>query len=53
MGDRKGELDRIRDEDLGQAMGVEIQRFLDGLGVPRGLKAVGYQSDDIGAVSTS
>ncbi len=32
-------------------MGEEIQKFLDGLGVPRGLKAVGYKNDDIAAVS--
>jgi hydroxyacid-oxoacid transhydrogenase len=51
MGDRADQLSRIKDEDLGQALGEEIQRFLDGLGVPRGLSQVGYTSSDIHSVS--
>lgn len=51
MGDRVDQLDRIKDADLGQALGEEIQRFLDSLGVPRGLSQVGYTSSDIHAVS--
>lgn len=48
--DRAGELDRVRDEDLGMVLKEEIQKFLDILGVPRGLSQVGYTSGDIGRV---
>lgn len=44
------ELDRVRDEDVGMVLGEEIQKFLDGLGVPRGLRQVGYESGDIARV---
>lgn len=50
MGDRKGELDRVSDESIGDVLGTEIMRFLDGLGVPRGLAAVGYANGDVGKV---
>ena len=33
---------RIPDRDIGAHLYEAIARFLDGLGVPRGLKAVGY-----------
>ncbi|KAK2466209.1 hypothetical protein APHAL10511_001851 [Amanita phalloides] len=39
---------KIPDNDIGAHLSEAIARFLDGLGVPRGLKAVGYTSDDIG-----
>ena len=42
-----GELDRVRDEDLGMVLREEIQKFLDLLGVPRGLSKVGYKSEDV------
>jgi hydroxyacid-oxoacid transhydrogenase len=48
--DRAHELDRVRDEDIGKVLSEEIQRFLDLLGVPRGLKGVGYTSSDISAL---
>ncbi|PPQ77749.1 hypothetical protein CVT25_011184 [Psilocybe cyanescens] len=38
---------RIPDTELGAHLYESIARFLDGLGVPRGLKAVGYKSSDI------
>jgi len=37
----------IADRDVGPHLYEAIARFLDGLGVPRGLKAVGYSSSDI------
>ena len=45
--ERLGELDRVRDEDLGMVLREEIQKFLDLLGVPRGLSKVGYKSEDV------
>jgi hydroxyacid-oxoacid transhydrogenase len=38
---------RISDADVGSHLYEAIARFLDGLGVPRGLKAVGYTKDDV------
>lgn len=38
---------RIADTDIGAHLYEAIARFLDGLGVPRGLKAVGYTKDDV------
>ncbi|KAF8812439.1 alcohol dehydrogenase [Phlegmacium glaucopus] len=38
---------RIPDRDLGAYLYEAIARFLDNLGVPRGLKAVGYKNSDI------
>ncbi|KAF8204972.1 alcohol dehydrogenase [Pholiota molesta] len=38
---------RIPDRELGAHLYESIARFLDGLGVPRGLKAVGYHRSDI------
>ncbi|KDR83744.1 hypothetical protein GALMADRAFT_236099 [Galerina marginata CBS 339.88] len=38
---------RIPDRELGAHLYESIARFLDGLGVPRGLKAVGYNASDI------
>lgn len=49
--ERSSELDRVRDEDLGTVLREEIQKFLDILGVPRGLAQVGYTSDDVHKVS--
>lgn len=40
-------LARLSDESVGPALFDAIARFLDGLGVPRGLKAVGYARTDI------
>jgi len=37
----------IPDRDIGAHLYDAIARFLDGLGVPRGLKAVGYKSSDV------
>ncbi|KAF8897530.1 alcohol dehydrogenase [Infundibulicybe gibba] len=37
----------IPDREIGAYLYEAIARFLDGLGVPRGLKAVGYQTSDI------
>ncbi|KAF8165349.1 iron-containing alcohol dehydrogenase 1 [Crassisporium funariophilum] len=38
---------RIPDRELGAHLYESIARFLDGLGVPRGLKAIGYKKSDI------
>jgi len=38
---------RISDDSLGDALYDAIAKFLDGLGVPRGLKAIGYSSGDL------
>ncbi|ESK95996.1 fe-containing alcohol [Moniliophthora roreri MCA 2997] len=38
---------RIPDSEIGAYLYEAIARFLDGLGVPRGLKAVGYKSSDV------
>ena len=35
-------ISRIPDREIGAHLYESIARFLDGLGVPRGLKAVGY-----------
>ena len=40
----------IPDNAIGAHLFEAIARFLDGLGVPRGLKAVGYTKDDIPAL---
>jgi len=40
-------ISRIADVDVGSHLYEAIARFLDGLGVPRGLKAVGYTKDDV------
>ena len=40
----------VSDADVGQALGDAIRVFLDGLGVPRGLGAVGYASGDVARV---
>ncbi|KLO19947.1 iron-containing alcohol dehydrogenase 1 [Schizopora paradoxa] len=40
-------ISRIPDADVGAHLYEAIARFLDGLGVPRGLKAVGYTKDDV------
>lgn len=40
-------LDRLPDADLGPALFDAVARFLDGLGLPRGLKAVGYTDADV------
>jgi len=37
----------IPDRDIGVHLYEAIARFLDGLGVPRGLKAVGYKNSDV------
>ncbi|KAF9247044.1 alcohol dehydrogenase [Melanogaster broomeanus] len=37
----------IPDSEIGCYLYESIARFLDGLGVPRGLKAVGYNKDDV------
>jgi hydroxyacid-oxoacid transhydrogenase len=38
---------RLTDADVGPALFDAIAAFLDGLGVPRGLKAVGYGAGDV------
>ncbi|ORX36776.1 alcohol dehydrogenase [Kockovaella imperatae] len=50
MGDRAGELDRVRDEDIGRVLGEEVRRFLDLVEVPRGLQGVGYLNEDISSL---
>ncbi|KAG8728909.1 hypothetical protein FRC12_021409 [Ceratobasidium sp. 428] len=40
-------ISRLSDDAVGDFLFEQIARFLDGLGVPRGLKAVGYQNGDI------
>jgi len=40
-------ISRLSDDAVGEFLFEQIARFLDGLGVPRGLKAVGYQNSDI------
>ncbi|KAG6821280.1 hypothetical protein H0H93_002390 [Arthromyces matolae] len=40
----------ISDRDIGAHLYEAIARFLDGLGVPRGLKAVGYTTGDLDAL---
>ncbi|KAG6902239.1 hypothetical protein C0995_002871 [Termitomyces sp. Mi166 len=37
----------IPDKDIGAHLHEAIVRFLDGLGVPRGLKAIGYTTSDL------
>jgi hydroxyacid-oxoacid transhydrogenase len=39
---------RLPDADVGAALFDAIAQFLDGLNVPRGLKAVGYSKADVG-----
>lgn len=41
---------RIPNHEIGAHLYEAIARFLDGLGVPRGLKAVGYTRSDIAAL---
>lgn len=38
---------RLPDNQIGEKLYDEIAKFLDGLGVPRGLKAVGYGAGDV------
>ncbi|EAU84782.1 alcohol dehydrogenase [Coprinopsis cinerea okayama7 len=38
---------KIPDREIGAHLYEAIARFLDGLGVPRGLKAVGYKTSDV------
>ncbi|KAK4685544.1 hydroxyacid-oxoacid transhydrogenase, partial [Tremellales sp. Uapishka_1] len=45
--EREHELTGVRDEAIGDVLGEAIQRFLEDLGVPRGLGAVGYQGSDV------
>lgn len=45
-------ISRIPDHEIGAYLYEAIARFLDGLGVPRGLKAVGYAHSDIDALVT-
>jgi hypothetical protein len=51
--ERSSELDRVRDEDLGMVLREEICKFLDLVGVPRGLAMVGYKSEDVSRVGLS
>jgi len=39
--------ERVADADIGQVLYEAIARFLDGLGVPRGLEKLGYTKDDV------
>lgn len=45
-------ISRIPDHEVGAHLYEAIARFLDDLGVPRGLKAVGYTRSDIDALVT-
>jgi hydroxyacid-oxoacid transhydrogenase len=49
--DRVHELDSVSDADIGPKLREEIWRFLESVEVPRGLKAIGYGSEDIENVS--
>jgi len=49
--ERSHELNHVRDEDVGRALSEEISKFLDLVGVPRGLSKVGYASSDVSRVS--
>lgn len=49
--DRVHELDNVSDADIGLKLREEIWRFLESVEVPRGLKAIGYGSEDIENVS--
>ncbi|KAG8923385.1 hypothetical protein FRC01_012823 [Tulasnella sp. 417] len=40
-------ISRLPNQEVGKRLYDEIARFLDGLGVPRGLKAVGYNKGDV------
>lgn len=51
--ERAHELTRVKDADLGAKLREEICKFLDGVGVPRGLSQVGYTSGDISKVGRS
>jgi len=42
--------DRVSDADIGQLLHDRIARFLVGVGVPRGLNAIGYKSEHIPAL---
>jgi hydroxyacid-oxoacid transhydrogenase len=44
---RLGRDTSLPDDAVGDFLFEHIARFLDNLGVPRGLKAVGYQNSDI------
>ncbi|KAI0036725.1 iron-containing alcohol dehydrogenase 1 [Vararia minispora EC-137] len=44
---RDASITSISDASVGQHLFEEIARFLDELGVPRGLKAVGYAREDV------
>ncbi|WVO16306.1 hypothetical protein L204_103981 [Cryptococcus depauperatus] len=45
--ERAHEASNLKDEDLGKKLSEEIKKFLDVVGVPRGLNRVGYTSRDI------
>lgn len=45
-------ISRIPDYEIGLHLYETIARFLDGLGIPRGLKAIGYSHNDIDALVT-
>lgn len=45
--EREHELTSLKDGDVGTALGEEIKKFLDLVGVPRGLTRVGYGTGDI------
>jgi hydroxyacid-oxoacid transhydrogenase len=45
-------ISHIPDHEIGAHLFEAIAGFLDGLGVPRGLKAVGYTHSDIDALVT-
>ena len=44
---------RVADADIGPLLHDRIARFLVGLDVPRGLKAIGYKSADVNKVSAA
>ena len=45
-------ISRIPDYEIGLHLYETIASFLDGLGIPRGLKAVGYSRNDVDALVT-
>jgi hydroxyacid-oxoacid transhydrogenase len=45
-----GDVSGVRDEDAGLALADRLLHFMQTLGVPNGLKALGYTEDDVDAL---
>jgi len=44
------DISNVRDQDAGRVLADRLLHFMSTLGVPDGLKAMGYTNDDIGAL---